>query len=276
MPNDVAEVVPSEKGDIVNGVQTDANPLGASNSTEPTSSGEPNPSADRKESSGLPADGNPAKAQPASVSWGGKITKDLRVKLEVPPSYLQNLGGGPKAGSGRPLQMLGGIVFPYTPQVTFTNQAVYTNSNPTHSNYANYFFKNSVSGPIKVTGKFTCQNEYEASVILGVQHLLRALTKMRWGDDSDAGAPPPVCRLHAFGNSMLSNVPVAVQSWAFEYPDNVDYIQVGPGIKDYGNSFVPTLCTISIDLVVMYSRSEMLKYNVDGFLNGKLSGKGYI
>jgi hypothetical protein len=217
-----------------------------------------------------------AKSAPTRISWGGKIARDLRVRLEVPKEYLKGLGGGPNAGSSRPLQRTNGIVFPYTPSVSVANQAVYQAVTPTHSNYASYAFKNSMSGPIQITGKFTAQNEYEASLILGIQHLLRALTKMRWGDDTNAGAPPPVCRLFAFGNSMLDNVPVVVQSWKLEYPDGVDYIQVGPGIKEYGNSFVPTMCTISMDLAVQYSRSEQLKFSVDDFLSGKLAGKGYI
>lgn len=210
------------------------------------------------------------------ISWAGKIARDLRVRLEVPPEYLTGLGGGPSAGSSRPLQRTKGIVFPYTPSVTVSNQAVYQTVAPTHSNYASYAYKNSTVGPIQVTGKFTAQNEYEASLILGVQHLLRALTKMRWGSDSNAGAPPPVCRLHAFGNAMLQNVPVVVQSWKLEYPDGVDYIQVGQGIKDYGNSFVPTMCTLSLDLAVQYSRKEQLDFSVDAFLSGKNTDQGYI
>jgi hypothetical protein len=223
---------------------------------------------------------NPAeskKSAPTAISWGGRIQKDLRVKLEVPKSYLGGLGGGPAGGpNGRPLAATSGIVFPYTPSVSLNNQATYNSISPTHSNYTSNAYKNSSVGPISVSGKFTAQNEYEASLILGVQHLLRSLTKMKWGDDPDAGAPPPVCRFFAYGNSMIDNVPVVVTGWKMEYPDSVDYIQVGAGIKDYGNSFVPSVCTISIDLAVQYSRTEQLNFNVRDFLAGKLAGKGYL
>lgn len=219
-----------------------------------------------------------AKKSAAVVSWSGRQANDLRVRLEVPSSYVSNsLGGGPKPSNGpRPLQKTKGIVFPYTPSVSFNNQAVYTSQTPSHSIFAQYFYKNSAVGPITITGKLTAQNEYEAAVILGIQHLLRALTKMRWGDDSNAGAPPPVCRLHAFGNAMLQNVPVVIQSWKLDYPDSVDYIQVGQGIKEYGNSFVPTVCTLTLELAVQYSRAEQLSYSVDGFLKGTITGKGFI
>lgn len=210
---------------------------------------------------------------PAKVTWAGAQSSDLRVRLEVPKEYLTGLGGGP---GPRPLSKTGGIVFPYTPSVSVNNQAVYQAISPTHSLYTSYAYKNTTVGPISVTGKFTAQNEYEAALILGVQHLLRALTKMRWGSDTNAGAPPPVCRLHAFGNAMLQNVPVVVQSWKLEYPDGVDYIEVGQGIKDYGRSFVPTICTLTLELAVQYSRKEQLEFSVDDFLNGKNTNKGYI
>jgi hypothetical protein len=218
-----------------------------------------------------------SKSAPAEISWGGKIQRDLRVRLEVPKPYLKGLGAGPAGGpNGRPLAATNGIVFPYTPSVSLNNQATYNSVAPTHSNYTSNAYKNSSVGPISVSGKFTAQNEYEASIILGVQHLLRSLTKMRWGSDPDAGAPPPVCRFFAFGNSMIDNVPVVVTGWKMEYPDAVDYIQVGAGIKDYGNSFVPSVCTISLDLAVQYSRTEQLNFNVTDFLEGKLAGKGYL
>ena len=212
------------------------------------------------------------------ITWTGDVETDIRVKLQVPPNYTQGLGGGPASGrSGqRILDQNKGIIFPYTPTISYNNQAIYSAVAPTHSNYQSFFFKNSTAGPITITGKLTCQNEYEGAVILGIQHLLRALIKMRWGNEDGAGSPPPVCRLKAFGNSMLGNVPVVVQSWKLELPDGVDYIQVGDGITEYGKNFVPVVSTLTLELLPMYSRAEQLSYTVDDFLNGRLSNKGYL
>jgi hypothetical protein len=230
---------------------------------------------------------SPTAVSDATIKWGGTPLNDIRVRLCVPNLYTEGtLGGGPKPPQGqgpRPFENIGGpathpggIVFPYTPTISYNNQATYSSLAPTHSNFNNYFFKNSQVGAINIVGKFTAQNEYEASLILAVQHLLRSLTKMRWGDDQGAGAPPPVCRLFAYGNSMLGNVPVAVQSWKLDYPDSVDYIGVGDGITDYGNNFVPSLCTLSLELIPVYSRADQLKYSVDKFNKGKLPDKGYL
>jgi hypothetical protein len=208
----------------------------------------------------------------AEAQWSD--AKDLRVKLRVPNEYLS----GPSAGPANILQKNGGILFPYTPQISVDNQANYASQTPLHSNYPLYFFKNGSVGPINVTAKFTVQNEFEGAVLLGVIHMLRALTKMKFGNDPDAGAPPPVCRFDAYGDYMMYNVPVSVASWRHDLPDNVDYIAVGrPGSpKTYGRSMVPVLSTISLTLNVMYSRREMLAYNTKGWLSGSLARRGYL
>lgn len=208
----------------------------------------------------------------AQAQWAA--AKDLRVKLRVPNEYLT----GKAVGPANILQKNGGILFPYTPTITVENQAQYANQNPLHSNYPLYFYKNSTISPITVSAKFTVQNEFEGAVLLGVIHLLRSLTKMKFGNDPDAGSPPPVCRFDAYGDYMMYNVPVSIASWRHELPDSVDYIAVGrPGSPDtYGKSMVPVMSNITLTLNVMYSRREMLAYNVKDWLSGSLARRGYL
>lgn len=203
----------------------------------------------------------------ASAEWAE--TKDLRVILRVPQSYLK----GPAAGPGNLLNDFGGILFPYTPTISYDNQAQYGSINPVHSNFTQYYFKSSQVGQITISAKFTVQNEREGKIWLGIVHLLRSLTKMRWGKDSNAGSPPPVCRLEAYGDYVLRNVPVVISSFKFDLPDNVDYIAVG---GEYKNSLVPSITTFNIGLNVMYSRREMQDYSVDDWIAGNLRGQGYL
>jgi len=208
----------------------------------------------------------------AQAQWSA--AKDLRVKLRVPNEYLR----GPSAGPANIIQKNGGILFPYTPTISMDNQAQYATQTPLHSIYPLNFYKNSTLSPINVTAKFTVQNEFEGAVLLGVIHLLRSLTKMKFGNDPDAGSPPPVCRFDAYGDYMMFNVPVAISSWRHELPDSVDYIAVGrPGSPTtYGRSMVPVMSTISLTMNVMYSRREMLAYNVKDWLSGNLARRGYL
>jgi len=229
-------------------------------------------SADDKKATRLPPNipkgADSTNKTPASAAWAG--AKDLRVFLRVPTTYLE----GPTTDKiGFPLlRELGGIMFPYTPQISYESAANYTAVNPVHSNFTQNFYKNSSVGNITISGKFTVQNEKEGAIYCAVIHLLRSLTKMRWGSEPNAGSPPPVCRLDAFGDYMLSNVPVAITSVKFDLPDSVDYIQV----PAYKTTLVPTISTITLGLAIMYSRQEMQDFSVQGWRSGSLKGQGYL
>ena len=98
---------------------------------------------------------------------------------------------------------------------------------------------------------------------------------MRFGLDSDAGAPPPVCRLYANGEAMLHNVPVAITSYRIELPDSVDYFTISRDPR-FGTTAVPVVSTIAITCVPMYSRAEMQKFSVADYNDGSLRKQGYI
>lgn len=176
-----------------------------------------------------------------------------------------------KSGITSFLTAHGGILFPYTPVISYDSKANYSEQNVMHSNYTQYFYKNSAVSSIKVEGRFTVQNAEEGVMLLATIHLLRSLTKMRFGDDPLAGSPPPICRFDAYGDYMLKNIPVSVASFSHSLPDNVDYISVGNR-----STMVPVLSTISIDLNVMYSRQEMFDHNIPSWISGNLVGRGYL
>lgn len=232
--------------------------------------------------------------KPGKATFGGEVRAILRVPSEyistdevtlAANGTLDNLdrirevNGEQPTGTKRyptapssVLQGFGGIIFPYTPTIDVDNKAEYAPQTPLHSNFTQYFYKNSSVGPIRVSGKFTVQDQDEGAMLLGTLHLLRSLTKMRFGDDPYAGAPPPVCRFDAYG-SMFDNVPVVVSSWKHELPADVDYITVNLGDSP---ALVPVVSTISIDLNIVYSRQEMLDYNVPSWINNTLKGRGFI
>lgn len=207
----------------------------------------------------------PTKPTAATPTFQGG--KDHRVRLKVPMSYLE---GTKAAGPNNTLVKSQGIIFPYTPTIGQEYTAVYNSVPVTHSNYAQYFYKNSAVSTISLSAKITVQNEYEAEVYFSIVHLLRALTKMRWGDDDNAGSPPPVCRLFAYGDAIMNNVPVAVSSFKLELPDNVDYFTTK------SLSSAPTMSTISLTLTPIYSRNEMQKFTVTDWLSSNLNSKGYL
>lgn len=199
-------------------------------------------------------------------------TADNRVKLMIPQSYQILDTAKPR----NQLKLGGGIVFPYTPTISLEHKANYTNVNVPHSNYTQYFYKNSSVSEITISGKFTVQNEAEAGLYIAITHLLRALTKMRFGNDTNAGSPPPVCRLMAYGDYMLNNVPVAVASFKVDLPDSVDYFRTGYTVTEFGYTSVPVVSTIQLTLLPIYSRAEMLKGTVTDWLTKNQRVQGYL
>lgn len=209
---------------------------------------------------------------------------DYRAKIRVPHEYLYAASSTGMYGGWQ----YGGVLFPYTPTISQDYNAVYNTMNPTHSNYALHFYKHSAPGPITVSGKFTVQNNREALVWLATVHLLRALTKMKFGNDVEAGAPPPVCRFDAYGDMQYKNVPVVIQSVKIELPDNVDYYATsvkqetyedGTSSNDPLGNMVPVSSTIVVTMLPMYSRKELLAMGqVDDYLNGRpnLRQQGYL
>lgn len=204
------------------------------------------------------------KVTPATPTFQGG--KDHRVRLKVPTTYLV----GQAAGPNNTLVKSQGIIFPYTPTIGQEYSATYNSVPLVHTNYTQYFYKNSAVSTISLSAKFTVQNDYEAEMYFSVIHLLRALTKMRWGDDENAGSPPPVCRLFAYGDAIMNNVPVAISSVKIDLPDNVDYFTAN------SLSGAPVLSTISMTLTPIYSRNEMQQFTVSDYLNSGIRSKGYL
>lgn len=200
---------------------------------------------------------------------------DLRVRIRVPNSYLTPFTQGTNLGELGP-SYLGGIIFPYTPQVTMEHKAEYGSLNPIHSNFPINFYKNSSVSDILITGKFTVQNETDAIIWLATVRLLAALTKMSFGNDPKAGSPPPVCRLDAYGEYNLRNVPVAITSFKHDFPDDCDFYSLLASSQPFGAASVPTRSTLTINCKPMYSRAEMQASSVTGYINGSYKGKGYL
>jgi hypothetical protein len=210
-------------------------------------------------------------AKDASVTWAG--AEDFRCRIKVPESYIT----GYTSGYGGALTALGGIIFPYTPSISFDNSANYSNQSPMHSNYTYYSYRNSQVGAISVSGRFSVENNKDAMTYLATVHLLRSLTKMKFGIDADAGAPPPVCRLFAYGNYMLNNIPVVVSNFKQEFPTDVDYYKLDNSWQYGQNTFIPIMSTLSVTLLPMYSRAEQATFGVDSYLGSDdLRKKGFL
>jgi len=191
--------------------------------------------------------------------------KDNRVRILVPVEYVSFLP---------PILQLGGIIFPYTPQITLDSSADYQPLSPVHSNFTQHFYKNSSVSSINIVGKFTVQNDTDAQMLLETHSLLRILTKMKFGTDRDAGAPPPVCRLQAYGNQMLDNTPIVIKQFRLDLPEGVDYYTLYK-TNSIAAVSVPVSSSVNITCVPVYSRQEIKDFSVDKWISEGRT-KGYL
>jgi len=203
---------------------------------------------------------------PGEVSFASNET-DWRVKLTLPtnnPAYTSSPLLKPLMRSGYSL------VFPFTPQINVTHSATYNSLDTTHNNYAFMAYEHSRVEQITITADFYCENSVDAAYWIAATHYLRSITKMSFGDSTDAGQPPPVVQLSGYGSYVFNNVPVVVKSFTMDLPKDVDYISCEVG--GINASYAPVKSTMTIQLMPIYSREQQRKFSLDAFVNGTYLG----
>lgn len=162
--------------------------------------------------------------QPSSADWR------VRIQLATGADYLYKASS---PGILKPLAGTDGVIFPYTPTIDTAYQAKYATSDLTHSNYKGYFYQSSSVDNLTVKGTFTAQDTREAQYLLAVITFFRSVTKMFYGQDAQAGAPPPLVYLSGFGQYQFNRLPCVVSNFAYNLPPDVDYIRAD-GFNNYG------------------------------------------
>lgn len=154
-----------------------------------------------------------------SMFGGDDNANDWRVRLSLPKWVsFQN---SPVLA---PLKASGGLVFPYTPDVSISSTSKYTPLAPTHSNYPFQTYQNSDPGSISITGAFNVEDATQAQYWIAAVHYLRSVTKMFSGYDPKAGNPPPIVSLNGYGAYVFKNVPVLVTAMKITFDKECDYI----------------------------------------------------
>jgi hypothetical protein len=166
---------------------------------------------------------------------------DWRVRLSLAPgaTYLYK---DPQIYQNQsillPLLQTDGVIFPYTPSISVSYNASYSPTDVTHSNYSIYSYTNSKVSEITIGCDFTAQDTFEANYLLAVIHFFRSATKMFYGQDENPrnGTPPPLCYLTGLGAFQFDQHPLAITSFNYALPVDVDYIRAGipttePGVN---------------------------------------------
>jgi hypothetical protein len=154
-----------------------------------------------------------------SMFGGDDNANDWRVRLSLPTWVsFQN------SPVLKPLKDAGGLVFPYTPDVSISSTSKYTPVAPIQSNYPFQTYQNSDPGAISITGQFNVEDATQALYWIACVHYLRSVTKMFSGYDPKAGNPPPIVKLNGYGAYVFKNVPVLVTQMKVTFDKDCDYI----------------------------------------------------
>ena len=209
----------------------------------------------------------PAQAQP--------VPGDSEIRIKLSPLHPADVFQG---GVINALKDIGGIMFPYTPTINFSQQVNYMDLQLVHSNtdYAAYTRTPSVT--ITITGKFTVQNQAEGVYALGCLHFLRTVSKSYFGklDGNKAGLPPPILLLNGYGNHMFNQLRVILKSHSWSFDDQIDGIVI---LTQGGVARLPALFNVTCELTIVQTPQRMREqFSFDKFASGALMqpGLGWI
>lgn len=121
-----------------------------------------------------------------------------------------------------------GIVFPYTPSINYTHSIDYQTMQMVHSIQDFHMYSKTAAVPLSIDSTFTVQNQKEGAYAMACIHFLRTMAKMNFGEkDPRAGTPPPILLFNAYGPFVFKDLPVIVNTFTVNFPDDVDYVLVG-------------------------------------------------
>lgn len=222
--------------------------------------------------------GNPSEvSQLGANSSGSYEGKDWRIRVSLADGANFFYKGN--AGVMAPLIKHGelpGVIFPYNPNITLSHTAKYSSQSYTHSNYPSQFYEASEVSAINIDGEFSVQTDQEAQYLLAAVYFFRACTKMWFGASTRAGTPPPIVFLDGYGDHYFPHVPCVITNFAHTMPQDVDYISTKPGALADSGTRMPTMSSISLSLMPVYSRRRTTEFNLDEFAAGNLINKGFI
>jgi hypothetical protein len=192
-------------------------------------------------------------------------------------------GTGYYSGILAPLIVTNGVLFPYSPNISFSQDVDYSlvGGGLVHTNQDYNAYQRTPSVKLTIEGNFTIQNQYEGLYMLAVIHFFRTVSKMYFGqaaaNSGTAGLPPPILILNGYGTYMFNNLPCILTGHSWNYSPEVDTIDIAD--SSGGITKLPSLLDLSISLTVQQTPYNMsTAFDLNQFRSGALmkTGGGWI
>jgi hypothetical protein len=209
---------------------------------------------------------------------GGSQTSNINSTPSSSSSGVPT-GNGYYSGILAPLLVTNGVLFPYSPAISFSQDVEYqlVGGGLVHTNQDYNAYQRTPSVKLTIEGKFTIQNQYEGLYMLAVIHFFRTVSKMYFGEAAanagTAGLPPPILILNGYGTYMFNNLPCLLTTHSFSYTDDVDTIDIAD--SSGGITKLPSLLDLTIGLTVQQTPYNMSTvFDLNAFRSGALMKNG--
>lgn len=223
-----------------------------------------------------------------------------RARLRPKPAAMQKILNSNLLA---PIWATNGMVFPYQPDVQYSQDVEYSQVDMVHTNQEFYAYKKTPAVRLTCAGDFTVQNQAEGLYALACIHFLRTVTKMYFGASPNAGTPPPILLFDAFGMYMFNALPVIVTQFQANMPKDIDYVpikisNIGKPLNVLQYSYqmsslagmfqrpynpkeqviwLPAIFTISVSMTVQNTPNKLRSFNLEEFRSGDLlKGGGWL
>jgi len=175
------------------------------------------------------------------------------------------------------------LVFEVMPSISERNSASYDSFAPLHAGGEILKFRNTTARSWSISGKLIARTVEEASLNLAYINMIRTWNKpfvgsgtadTKYTSSAYLGAPPPILTLSAYGEQMIGPIQCVLESYSWDWPNDVDYLQAIA--RDANGKFVkvpfPVIVSVSLDLKESWSPAEQSGFDLNSFKNGDMSG----
>ena len=158
-----------------------------------------------------------------------------------------------------------------SPRISETRSAQYSEINLIHHPGSILKYERTSARTWNVTAKLVSRNQQEASENQMLLNIVRGWVMPFYGegteqDDPDKlGAPPPVLMFSGYGEKNIAKIPVVLESYSNDWPNECDYI---PTLT--GDPF-PVVMDLTLSLKESYSPAEYSGFNLFAYKSGVLS-----
>ena len=162
------------------------------------------------------------------------------------------------------------VFFEASPRVSESRSAQYTELNITHHPGSILKYDKTASRGWSVNARLVSRTPAEATKNQVYLNIIRSWVMPFYGSGTEAadakllGAPPPILKFSGYGPKNIAPVPVVMESYSTNWPNDVDYIPT-----DDGTPF-PVILDIDVTLKEAYSPKEYSGFDLFAYKSGDL------